>query len=151
MGIFRRVRIRPEIPSRTQRDVAGVIFDVRRVSPGGSGSSASCPPVPSRLAGPPGADTPPGVPHGGHPGLSLAEIIEDGSRVRIPVLPRDGTPEARSLEAQGRFQPLTTEELASIQAAVDTTWRTLVATADQSGNWNGEVGSRAATPESERH
>jgi pyruvate ferredoxin oxidoreductase beta subunit/2-oxoisovalerate ferredoxin oxidoreductase beta subunit len=75
--------------------------------------------------------------------------IEDGTRVRITALPRDGTPVARYLEAQGRFQHLTADEVAAIQAAVDAAWTTLLAKATQSGSGNGDVRDGEAGPDPE--
>jgi pyruvate ferredoxin oxidoreductase beta subunit/2-oxoisovalerate ferredoxin oxidoreductase beta subunit len=74
--------------------------------------------------------------------------VEDGARVRITVLPKDQTPVARYLEAQGRFQHLTADEIAAIQSSVDASWAALWTKAAQAGNGDsvaGEEGSRSRT------
>ena len=74
--------------------------------------------------------------------------VEDGARVRITVVPKDQTPVARYLEAQGRFQHLTADEIAAIQSSVDASWAALWTKAAQSGNGDsvaGEEGSRSRT------
>jgi pyruvate ferredoxin oxidoreductase beta subunit/2-oxoisovalerate ferredoxin oxidoreductase beta subunit len=74
--------------------------------------------------------------------------VEDGARVRITVAPKDQTPVARYLEAQGRFQHLTADEIAAIQSSVDASWAALWTKAAQSGNGDsvaGEEGSRSRT------
>ncbi len=74
--------------------------------------------------------------------------VEDGARVRITVLPKDQTPVARYLEAQGRFQHLTADEIAAIQLSVDASWAALWTKAAQAGNGDsvaGEEGSRSRT------
>jgi pyruvate/2-oxoacid:ferredoxin oxidoreductase beta subunit len=70
--------------------------------------------------------------------------IEDGERVRITVIHRDGAPVARYLEPQGRFQHVSTDEVAAIQASVDAVWARLVARAAASGNRNEEAGGRGS-------
>jgi len=70
--------------------------------------------------------------------------IEDGERVRITVIHRDGAPVGRYLEPQGRFQHVSTDEVAAIQASVDAVWARLVARAAASGNRNEEAGGRGS-------
>jgi pyruvate ferredoxin oxidoreductase beta subunit/2-oxoisovalerate ferredoxin oxidoreductase beta subunit len=67
--------------------------------------------------------------------------IEDGVRVRITVIPRDQTPVTRYLEAQGRFQHLTADEIAAIQSSVDALWTALLAKAAPAGRGNGGAGA----------
>ncbi len=67
--------------------------------------------------------------------------IEDGVRVRITVIPRDQTPVTRYLEAQGRFQHLTADEIAAIQLSVDASWMALLAKAAPAGRGNGGAGA----------
>ncbi len=68
--------------------------------------------------------------------------VEDGERVRITVTPREVKPVVRYLEAQGRFQHLTADEIAAIQASVDAEWGRWLARAAEPGNgrreWEGE-------------
>ena len=74
--------------------------------------------------------------------------VEDGARVRITVVPKDQTPVARYLEAQGRFQHLTADEIAAIQSSVDASWAVLWTKAAQAGNGDsvaGEEGSHSRT------
>lgn len=74
--------------------------------------------------------------------------IEDGARVRITVVPKGQTPVARYLEAQGRFQHLSADEIAAIQSSVDASWAALWTKAAQAGNGDsvaGEEGSRSRT------
>jgi pyruvate/2-oxoacid:ferredoxin oxidoreductase beta subunit len=74
--------------------------------------------------------------------------IEDGARVRITVVPEGQTPVARYLEAQGRFQHLTADEMAAIQSSVDASWAALWTKAAQAGKGDsvaGEEGSRSRT------
>jgi pyruvate ferredoxin oxidoreductase beta subunit/2-oxoisovalerate ferredoxin oxidoreductase beta subunit len=74
--------------------------------------------------------------------------VEDGARVRITVVPKDQTPVARYLEAQGRFQHLTADEIAAIQSSVDASWAALWTKAAQAGNGDsvaGEEGSHSRT------
>jgi len=66
--------------------------------------------------------------------------VEDGTRVRITVVPRDQAPVARYLETQGRFQHLTADEVAAIQSSVDASWAALLAKAGRAGEGNGEAG-----------
>src|SRR5574341_261170 len=52
--------------------------------------------------------------------------IQDGRTVRLSVAPRHVQPVARYLELQGRFGHLGCDEVAAIQASVDSTWNTWV-------------------------
>ena len=66
--------------------------------------------------------------------------IEDGARVRIMVTPRGQAPVARNLEAQGRFQDLTADEIATIQSSADASWAELLAKAAHPGNGDSHAG-----------
>jgi pyruvate/2-oxoacid:ferredoxin oxidoreductase beta subunit len=65
---------------------------------------------------------------------------EDGARVRITVVPKQQTPVARYLEAQGRFQHLTADEIAAIQSSVDASWEALWTKAAHAGNGDSVAG-----------
>ena len=60
--------------------------------------------------------------------------IEEGTRVRLTVVPRERIPVHRYLELQGRFQHLAADEIASLQASVDAAWTRWLALAAASGN-----------------
>jgi pyruvate/2-oxoacid:ferredoxin oxidoreductase beta subunit len=68
--------------------------------------------------------------------------IEDGERVRITVMPRDGKSVAEYLTPQGRFQHIRADEVAVIQASVDAEWARLLADAAAPGMTHGEAGGR---------
>jgi pyruvate ferredoxin oxidoreductase beta subunit/2-oxoisovalerate ferredoxin oxidoreductase beta subunit len=70
--------------------------------------------------------------------------VEDGARVRITVVPKDQTPVARYLEAQGRFQHLTADEIAAIQSSVDASWAALWTKAAQAGNGDSVAGGKGS-------
>ncbi len=65
--------------------------------------------------------------------------IEDGERVRITVTPREVKPVARYLEAQGRFQHLTADEVSATQASVDAAWTRWLALAAASRDGNSDA------------
>ncbi len=60
--------------------------------------------------------------------------IEEGTRVRVTVTPRERIPVSRYLELQGRFQHLGADEVASFQASVDAAWTRWLARAAESRN-----------------
>ena len=51
--------------------------------------------------------------------------IEDGTRVHLAIPSADQAPVARYLEAQGRFQHLTADEISDVQSSVDASWAAL--------------------------
>lgn len=60
--------------------------------------------------------------------------IEEGTRVRLTVMPRERIPVHRYLELQGRFQHLAAADVASLQVSVDAAWTRWLARAAASGN-----------------
>ena len=54
--------------------------------------------------------------------------------------PTAETPVARYLEAQGRFQHLTADEISAIQSSVDALWAELMAKAHRAGSGEGGAG-----------
>jgi len=66
--------------------------------------------------------------------------IKDGARVRITVMPKDIEPVAHYITVQGRFDHLTTDEIATIQSSVDAAWMALLARAGSSGSGGRQEG-----------
>jgi pyruvate/2-oxoacid:ferredoxin oxidoreductase beta subunit len=68
--------------------------------------------------------------------------VEGGGRLRITVMPRGTTPVRDYLTAQGRFQHLAADEIATIQSSVEAAWTALLARAAPPGDGGEALGER---------